>query len=53
MKMSMNVRKVDLMNILISGSVCVDFKSSKPVIFRSQTGVLCLTYSTLKFYCVY
>ncbi len=42
----MYVRKVDLMNLLISGSVCVGFKSSKSVIFLSQTGVLCFTYSS-------
>ncbi len=42
----MYVRKLDLMNFLISGSVCVGFKSSKSVIFLSQRGVLCFTHSS-------
>ncbi len=51
----MYVRKVDLMNLLISGSVCDGFKSSKSVIFHSQTGVCVLHIQNLlcllKYFC--
>ncbi len=41
----MYVKKVDLIILLISGSVCVGFKSFMSVRFLSQTEVLCFTYS--------
>ncbi len=42
----MNVKIMNVMFLLISGSVCVGFKSSMSVKLLSQTGVFSFNYSS-------